>query len=124
MKKILTAISLYLGLIFSAQAEVYKWTDEAGNTIYSDRPQPGVEKIEEIDVTKGTYYSPPTLPAIKPPVGMTKKEAPVYEIVEIRQPQQNDTIRDNQGYVQVSLRTVRVPSPLSRTRNQKDEISV
>ena len=106
MKKILTVTLLYMGLTFSVQAEVYKWTDEAGNIIYSDRPQPGVEKIEEIDVTKGTYYTPPTLPAIKPPAATTKKEPPVYEIVEIRQPQQDDTIRDNQGYVQVSLRTV------------------
>ncbi len=44
-------------------ADIYKSIDENGNTVYSDRPQPGAEKV---DLPPATTYSPPPLPPVLP----------------------------------------------------------
>lgn len=53
-----TAWLLALTLCVSAQAEVYKWVDKNGVTHYSDRPQPGAEKL--IVAPAQSYDAPKT----------------------------------------------------------------
>jgi hypothetical protein len=55
-----TMLLLAAALCESALAEVYKWVDKDGVTHYSDRPQPGSEKIV---VAPAQGYEAPKAPA-------------------------------------------------------------
>lgn len=63
MHKILTC-SLMACLIFTfstavVAGKVYKWTDAAGNTIYSQTPPPSQKNVEEMDVKAPKPSTPP-----------------------------------------------------------------
>lgn len=55
-----TLLLLAVALSGAAQAEVYKWVDKDGVTHYSDRPQPGSEKIV---VAPAQGYEAPKTPS-------------------------------------------------------------
>jgi hypothetical protein len=86
-----------------APAEVYKWQDADGNVHYSDRSPE--EDSEPLDLPKGVYYTPPPIAA-----GSEGEEQPTesqklvgYETLVITRPAMNETIRTNQGIVNVEL---------------------
>lgn len=84
-----------------AQGQIYKWTDEQGNVHFSDKPHKGAEKIELPQVQT---YSPPPLPE---PIQVAEEadegEERAYETVKITQPENQATLRDNQGLVHVAV---------------------
>jgi len=80
-------------------ADVYRWIDEDGNIIYSDKPHPNAEKIKNLDVQ--TYEAPQLPPIEERP--QTIPQATGYERVEITQPANDASIRDNSGNVGVSV---------------------
>lgn len=96
-KKGISCLCLFFVAI--AHAQIYKWTDGNGTVHYSDVPQPGAQKIDLPEVQTSTP-SPP--PAEEPPVKLAPKKAPFeYKSVEIVQPKNEETLRNNQGFVPV-----------------------
>lgn len=99
-------LSLIFGLLIimtPLQAQVYKWTDSEGNVHYTDKPHPDAEKLDLPEVQ--TYSSPPT-PTPQQPVTDQKvdeEKEPDDFSVAITQPQNQATIRNNQGYVPVMV---------------------
>jgi hypothetical protein len=47
-------------------AEVYRWLDENGNVVYSDRPHPGAEKLQSVPVQTIPLPLPATADVDKP----------------------------------------------------------
>lgn len=81
---------------------LYKWVDKEGNINYSDEPP--FEDAEALDPPQLS-----TTPAIKPvkkPVKTTdsrEQRAFRYTLFNIQSPSQEETIRDNQGNVSISM---------------------
>lgn len=95
-------IVVFLSLITCASyAQVYKWTDSQGIVHFSDTPHSGAETIDNLDIQG--YSTPPpqssTIPAIENEKAAKNK---IYTQVAILQPQDQATIRNNQGYVVVA----------------------
>lgn len=82
---------------------VYKWTDQQGNTHFSDSPNKGAEKIT---LPEAQTYSPVTLPspAQKPQSNYQQEKKPSYQSVAVVQPGNEATIRNNNGYIAVSIK--------------------
>lgn len=80
--------------VYSSSAKIYVWRNEKGVLVYSDTPRPGAEEIKP---KKGSVVKSPHIETqildIK-----SKKVAEEYQ-VEINQPRNNSTIRDNTGSV-------------------------
>jgi hypothetical protein len=91
----------FLGLVYAAcaPAAVYKWVDEHGNTIYSDRPQPGATELKG-DRAVQTVESFKARP--KPPTAPTPKALP-YDVVAFTAPAADATFRDEGGNVSVAV---------------------
>ncbi|KTC74886.1 hypothetical protein Lbir_0676 [Legionella birminghamensis] len=84
-------------------ADIYKWVDSNGNVHFTDKPHPGAEKIE---LPEAQTYSPATnQPAeteqIEKPADEEEKET--YSYLAVSQPQNEATIRNNQGYVPIII---------------------
>lgn len=92
-----------MSLIPVVHAEIYKWTDNAGNVHFSDKPHPGADKVDLPPVQ--TFSPPPALPSpdtgVKPEPAI-EDQKPDYHI-SITNPANEATIRDNQGRVGVAL---------------------
>lgn len=82
-------------------AKIYVWRNESGVLVFSDSPRPGAEEAEEAEL-KPHHNTMPSVDTsildIKP-----KEIKEVYQ-VEIIQPVNNATVRDNTGSVYISGR--------------------
>lgn len=93
-------IAVFLSLVTCAVlAQVYKWTDSQGVVHFSDTPHPGAKLIDNIQTQS---YSAPRPPKHFSTPTATKKNKKEYTKVAILQPQDQATIRNNQGYLVVS----------------------
>ena len=83
----------------SLHAAVYKHVNEKGEVVYSDTPAPGAEKMKLPELPT---YTPPPVPLVR------KQDAPVasdiYRSLEVIKPQNNSTIRNNLGVIELQLR--------------------
>lgn len=103
MKQLILALSIIMGLCVSYAGPVYKWVDSDGNFHYSDTPRPGAEKIE---ISEPQTYSPPS-PKVTAPADSganTAENKHVYTQIEILEPANEATIRNNQGSVDVTVK--------------------
>ncbi|WJW75524.1 DUF4124 domain-containing protein [Thiohalobacter sp. IOR34] len=82
-----------------AEAAVYKWVDENGTVHFSDKPHPNAEQIR---LPKPSTYTPPPLPSSQPAV-KKPAAAPGYERLQILEPQNDATIRNDAGEFSVRL---------------------
>jgi hypothetical protein len=92
---------LLILLAASVQADVYKSVNENGEIIYSDQPTPNSQRIKLPELP--TYKAPPV-----PAYSSTQKTVPTavvnpYKSVKIIEPENDATIRDNQGIVRVQV---------------------
>jgi hypothetical protein len=90
---------LLILLAASVHADVYKSVNENGEVIYSDQPTPNAQHMKLPELP--TYKAPPVPNVSSPP-----KAAPVtspYKSVKIVVPENDATIRDNQGIVRVQV---------------------
>ena len=97
--------SLILGLLLAMtplHAQVYKWTDGEGRVHYTDKPHPNAEKIILPDAQ--SYSTPPEAPqqSVFKQNADEEKKMDDYSLV-ITDPQNQATIRNNQGYVPVKV---------------------
>lgn len=103
-KKIFLHLCWFFLVIFLgsfARAEIYQWTDEKGEVHFSDKNHEGAQAVTLQPIQ--TYQ-----PGAAPPSDEKEKktESPlkhVYKFVQIDQPLNNSTVRNNQGTVMVSL---------------------
>ena len=98
-----TIISVFIGLLaFTANAALYKWVDENGEVVYSDKPpQKGAEELKPpplMTTPAVKYKAQPKEEAKK-----SKEDIINYTSFSITSPTENETIRDNSGNISVSL---------------------
>jgi hypothetical protein len=102
-------IMLLLGLFSTAQAAVYRWQDASGNTQYGDRPPAGAA-AEQVELPELSTYAPPPPrekapsedqfdPAVSTETGEVKR----YTRLQITQPTNGQTIRTDDGQVNVAV---------------------
>lgn len=101
------AVLLLVAFAMSATADIYRWVDDDGVVQFGDRPPS--EGAERLKLPPSSTYKPRQLPS-----ALVEKEAsddastePVviepYTRVEILKPAKNDTIRDNNGRVELKV---------------------
>jgi hypothetical protein len=87
----------------AAAAEIYRWVDADGAVSYSDRPQPGASPVG----LPGKPRAPDNAPkSDKPADAAPSAETPLlgpYRGFEIVSPEANQTVRQDEGKLPVSL---------------------
>lgn len=91
----------FLMITYSVLADVYKWTDSSGEVHFSDTPRSGAEKVDLPEVQ--TYSSPPIPPAPVETSSTDESDQATYKKITIVQPQDQATIRNNEGSVAVAV---------------------
>jgi len=95
MKRLLILLVLITGTV---QAEIYKSQNEKGEWVYSDKPSPSAERMK---LPPLSTYTPPALQSA--PARQEEAED-VYKSMAFVEPENNATIRDNEGVVDASVR--------------------
>ena len=93
---------IFLSLVNTCVAQVYRWTDSNGVVHFSDRPHPGSQIL---NLPGSQPFSTPTAtpPADTASPAVESDPEPEYTVVAITQPTQDATIRNNQGYVPIII---------------------
>jgi hypothetical protein len=99
MKRIPVLLVLLAGIV---QADVYKSVNDKGEVTYSDQPMP---KAERMKLPELPTYSAPPLPRLSS-TPESKPVASLYQSMKILEPENDATIRDNQGVVRVRIALV------------------
>ncbi len=107
------AVLLAVGLAANSvvYAELFKWKDEHGNTIYSDQPPPGGQK-EDSEIDQQELPAIITMPAPRESTSATtssqqnnQDEAGVnYQEFSVLTPEHDSIVRENSGKVTISIR--------------------
>ena len=104
-------IFILLGLLAanSVLADAYKWIDEDGVVHFSDKPQPGAEKVDLADSNPGRAPSSSRSSAQAQAGAQNGAEGPEtiapfsYENIEIANPAAEETLWNIEGVLSVSL---------------------
>ncbi|MCW8936137.1 MAG: DUF4124 domain-containing protein [Gammaproteobacteria bacterium] len=101
--KIIVALLLYSIFTTSAVAEMYKWVDKEGNISYSD--QPPFKGAEELDAPSISSVPAADIPEKKPATSAEEKKdkSTSYTYLKIVSPENDATIRNNEGNFSVSI---------------------
>jgi cell division septation protein DedD len=91
-------IILLIMISCAVQAEIYKSQNEKGEWVYSDTPSPSAERMKLPPLS--TYT--PTTPAQRP-ASVPKESKAEYESMVFAEPENNATIRNNEGLVDASV---------------------
>lgn len=97
MMKIIGIITLLTCLSFqtlAATAKVYVWVNEKGVLVYSDTPIPGAEEVKVKPSNRSSSIDTSVL-------DITPQKLDNTFTVEITQPENHETIRDNTGSVSI-----------------------
>jgi hypothetical protein len=90
-------ITLFMAMPLSAR-DVYKYISDDGEVIYSERYHPDAERIKVTDPKKGS-----NLPLTEQSEEERAAAAGEYATFSIVQPDDNETIRNDEGTVQVGI---------------------
>lgn len=96
MKQLILLLVLLPGIV---QAAVYKSINERGEVVYSDQPAPGAEKMQLPELP--TYKAPPVPKFSSTPE--KKPETSPYDSLAIVAPENDATVRNNLGVLQVRV---------------------
>lgn len=96
---VVLCLSLLLGPSLAFAAKLYKWTDEQGNVVYSDKPRPGAVQIEVPTAPAGVTPVPADQPPARPPAAA----AGGYDSLIVTAPTDGAVLDDPEGRVDVSL---------------------
>lgn len=83
-------------------ADIYRWVDDSGRVLYSDRYREGAERV---DVGPLSTYKAAPAPKYVPGRPKVEPAADLYQEFVIQRPEQEATVRANDGRVSVSLLT-------------------
>jgi len=104
MRYILFCLLLIISTNLFAE-KIYQWTDEQGNTVFSDKPHPDAKQI---DVPKLPSFESKVTPQVKE--NSTKKSSKkstnsqvIYQTLHIVSPKQEETIWSNPGVIMVNV---------------------
>ena len=100
--RLIAFIVLFIFLPMADGADVYRWIAPDGSVYFSDRPHTGAERIrlrEWPPAQPRSHTSPPSTKTANDP-DFTK-----YERLSIVKPEPGETLRDNQGNINVTLHT-------------------
>jgi hypothetical protein len=101
MRYLLPALLLFLALPVSAQ--IYKYTDAAGNVVFSDQSPEGV-KAEQVELPPANTVSVPEVPPSPPPTAGVKTAQPPYSRIELTGlPENGGALRANAGNFSVGV---------------------
>lgn len=93
-----------------AQAQIYSWTDEKGNKVFSDQPRDGAQQVEIREPNRISTPAPVATPASTP--SRTRGGPPPgYQTLSITAPANDEAIRSNEGQLNISAN---IEPPLSR----------
>jgi hypothetical protein len=94
---------LLAALALPASAEIYKYTDANGNTVFTNQPPQGTNAQEVTLPPVNTLQSPPpqTMPGNDPQNGAAEQ---VYSVLEITNLPNEEALRSNNGDLTVSVR--------------------
>jgi hypothetical protein len=97
----LTLACLLLGLVLPASAQIYKYTDARGNTVFTDQPPEGqAAQSIELAPTNSIELQVPELPAASPATEVA--EAP-YSTLQLTDIPDDEAIRANSGTFSVGV---------------------
>ncbi len=102
-------IMMFLALsAYPLVAGIYKSVDADGNVHYSDQPS---AESKEIKLRKPTLYTPPPLPVQQTTSessesGTEESASNLYQRIAIVSPENEETIRSNEGQLTVSIELV------------------
>ncbi|VVM58545.1 hypothetical protein PS645_01138 [Pseudomonas fluorescens] len=87
-----------------AAAQIYKYTDAAGNTAYSNQPPDGV-KAEAVELPPLNSVESPTPTATAQPTEANSREQPqsAYEVLELTNLPTTEALRANNGTFTVNV---------------------
>lgn len=96
-------ICLLLGLALPASAQIYKYTDANGNTVFTDQPPEGqaAESIA-LPATNSVSMPAPSVPAAPPTDNALEKAAP-YSTLELTGLPTDEAMRANNGTFSVGV---------------------
>jgi hypothetical protein len=83
----------------SVHAAVYKHVNEKGEVVYTDTPAPGAE---EMHLPELPTYTPPPVPLVRSEDAPA--ESDIYRSLDVIQPQNDSTTRNNLGVIELQLR--------------------
>jgi hypothetical protein len=95
-------ICLLLGLALPASAQIYKYTDAKGNTVFTDQPPEGqAAESVQLPETNSVNMQVPSLP----PTDNTDDEPPVapYSLLQVTGLPSDEAMRANNGTFSVSI---------------------
>lgn len=96
-------ICLLLAVALPASAQIYKYTDAAGNTAYSSQKPEGVKaETVELPPLNSIESQPRTAPAIKAPLAVTPQQPP-YAVLELTGLPSEEALRANGGSFTVGV---------------------
>lgn len=100
-----TALYILLALAAPAFAgqTVWKWVDDKGVTHYSDQPVPGATKMELNSSSRASSESKPVYTSQSPGKDIPAQKGPLYARFVVESPQQDASIINTGGKVQVRL---------------------
>ncbi len=102
MVEIMKRLIILLLLGSSAHADVYKSINAAGEVVYSDTPTKGAEVLEMPELPT---YTPPAITESAPAAAEPATTAVYSELVFVK-PEDDATIRSNQGVISAELKLV------------------
>jgi hypothetical protein len=106
MKQLLILLALFA---CQANAEIYKSINADGEVVYSDSATKGAEKLK---MPALPTYTPPVIPPPSATPGKSAEEAGFYTSFVINSPEDEETIRNNLGVLNISTRL----DPVLQTR--------
>lgn len=97
----LMLIGLLLATALPATAQIYKYTDANGNTVFTNQPPDGAasEKVE-LPPTNAIGAQPPS----QPPSESTASEQVAYQVLELTDIPSEEALRANNGTFSVGVR--------------------
>ena len=95
-KQFRNLLILTLVVVGAAQAEVYRWTDAEGNTIYSDTPHEGAEKVELGETSVVPAYRGKRAASGRAPAAAARH---AYQSAVIASPAHEATLRNVQDVI-------------------------
>jgi len=104
--KLLIPLLLAGSLGGTAYAEIYMWLDENGNKVYSDNPD-DKKQAQAVELTPLTILGFPEIRNSSPDTTAVRNPSELvdYKSIAISSPQNDATVRDNSGTVQVQVFT-------------------
>jgi len=106
MAKLLLSLLAALAIAGPARAEVYKYVDEDGNTVYTDEKVPGAEQVNPGILN--TYSPDPATRRLATDEGDGGEAAPAdaYQSVTITEPENDSAFWNAAGIVPVNVRVL------------------